>query len=161
MAHERRQRLPEPAVLGLAERQERPAAALDEERGLAVEDDDVRPGNPRGARGRPLRPRERGPVRMHGVCCGEDERAAGAAPVAQALDRAGQGELRAPEPLDEVAAAADAERLELAELPVDGRVPARNALGADAVPGDDPLALEQELGEGARFGCAREKRRGR
>ena len=65
------------------------------------------------------------------------------------LDGAAEGELRAAQPLDEVAAPAEAECLESLELPVDGAVAARDPLGADAVPRDDSLALEQKLGERA------------
>ena len=61
----------------------------------------------------------------------------------------GERELRAAEPLDEVAAAAGADGLERRQLPVDGAVPARDPLGADAVTRHDPLPLEQELRERA------------
>src|SRR5205823_6899127 len=66
-------------------------------------------------------------------------------------------ELRAAEPLDEVAAAAQAECLERAQLTVDGAVAARDALGAHAVAGDDPLPFEQELRERAPVGLSFEQ----
>ena len=69
--------------------------------------------------------------------------------LAQPLDRPRQRELRPAETLDEVAAPADAERLERLQLRVDGAVAAADPLAADAVAGDDPLPLEQELGERA------------
>ena len=74
--------------------------------------------------------------------------------LAQPLDRAGQRELRAAEPLDEVAAAAGADRLERAQLAVDGAVAAGDPLGADAVARHDPLPLEQQLRERASVGRA-------
>ena len=73
------------------------------------------------------------------------------AELAQPLDRSGQRELRAAEPLDEVATSADADRLQILELAVHGAVTARDALTADAVARDDALALEQELGKRAPF----------
>src|SRR6266540_1158327 len=107
--HERRERGPQPFLVRLAERDERAAAALDEERRLAAEED----------------------------------------------------ELGTAQTLDEVAAPADAERLERAQLRVNGAVAARDSLAADAVARDDPLALEQQLGEGAPVGLAGEEAVGR
>ena len=63
--------------------------------------------------------------------------------LAEPLDRAGERELRAAQAFDEVSAAADAERLQLAQLAVDGRVAARDPLGPHAVARDDPVPLEQ------------------
>jgi hypothetical protein len=74
------------------------------------------------------------------------------AQLAQTLDRAGKGELSAAEPLDEVAAPASADRLQILELRVDGAVTARDPLAAHAVARDDPLPLEQQLREGAAVG---------
>ena len=79
------------------------------------------------------------------------------AQLPQALDRSGERELRAPEALDEVAAPAGADRLEVLQLGVDGAVAAGNAFAAHAVAGDDALPLEQELGEGAAVGRAGEE----
>ncbi len=69
--------------------------------------------------------------------------------LAQPLDRAAERELRAAEALDEVAAPADAERLERPQLAVDRAVAAGDPLGAHAVARDDALPLEQELRERA------------
>ena len=108
-----------------------------------------------GDAGRPrtgaARPRQRRAVRLGGVGGGEHERVVlvAGAELAQPLDRAGERELRAAEALDEVAAPAGADRLERAQLAVDGAVAARDALAADAVAHHDALPLEQELRERA------------
>ena len=68
---------------------------------------------------------------------------------AQALHRAGQRELRSAHALDEVAAAADAQRLEVAEGVVQERETAPDALGEHLLARDDPVALEQQLRERA------------
>src|SRR5204863_8479026 len=75
----------------------------------------------------------------------------------EALNRPAERELRAAEALDEVAAPTEAERLERLELSVDGAVPALDALAADAVPGHDPLSLEEQLCESAAVGLADEQ----
>jgi hypothetical protein len=80
------------------------------------------------------------------------------AKLAQPFDRPGQCELGAAESLDEISAPADPERLERAELGIDGAVAALHALPADAVARDDALPLEQELGQRAALGALREKR---
>ena len=67
--------------------------------------------------------------------------------LAQPLDGSAERELRASEPLDEVAAAAEPERLERSQLAVDGSVAAGDPLCADAVARDDALPLEQQLGQ--------------
>ena len=146
---ERDERRPQPRVVGIAERHQRAAAPLDVERGVAAEQDDVRAGDPGRARARSPRPRQRRAVRLRRVGRGEDERVVlGSTPqLAQPLDGAGQRELRTAETLDEVAAPAGADRLEGAQLAVDGAVAARDALAADAVAHDDALPLEQELRE--------------
>ena len=149
----RRQRLSQPALLRLAQRDERAAAALDEERRLAAEQDDVRPGHPGCSGSGPLRPRQRGAVGLGRVGGREHERlrllAVLRPQLAQALDRAAERELRAAEAFDEVAAPAEAERLQRAQLAVDRAVAAGDPLGADAVACDDPVPLQQQLGEGA------------
>ena len=154
-----RERGAEPRLVGLAQRHERAAAALDEERRLAAEQHDVRAGDARRPRARALRPRERGAVRLRRIGRREHERVGLVVflrtQLAQPLDRAGQRELRAAEALDEVAAAADAERLEVAQLAVDGAVAAGDSFAAHAVARDDPLPLEQQLGERAPLGPAR------
>ena len=60
--------------LGLAQRHERAAAALDVKRGLAVEQDDPRARNPRRPRAGTPRPRHRRAVRLRGIRGGEHER---------------------------------------------------------------------------------------
>jgi hypothetical protein len=79
--------------------------------------------------------------------------------LTEALDGSGQSELRSTQSLDEVAPAAGAQRLEAPQLTVHGRVPTGHALAADAVAGDDALALEEQLGECARVRVALEDRR--
>jgi len=155
------ERNPEPPFLGIAEGDERAAAALDEEGGLAVEKDDVRAGHSRRAGAGALRPGQGRAVRLRRIGGREDEGRSFRRLLAEALDGAGKGELRPAEPFDEVPPAADPEGLELAQLAVDGRVTARDALGSDPVPRDDPLALEQELGERPRVRLAREQAGGR
>ena len=72
------------------------------------------------------------------------------------------GSANCAEALDEVAAPADAEGLELAELLIDGPVTAGNPFRAHAFARDDAVALEQELGERAWIRLTREERvRGR
>ena len=162
MLDERGERGSQPGLLRVTQGHERASAALDEERGLAAEQDDVGAGDPRRAPARALRPRERRAVRLRGIGRRQDQRSRPPRrPLAQPLDRAGQRELRAAQALDEVPATADAERLELAELAVDRGVATRDPFGAYAVTGHDPLALEQQLGERARIGLAREEPGGR
>src|SRR6202035_3076081 len=54
-----------------------------------------------------------------------------------------------PHALDEVAAAADPERLEVGEGLVEHCEPSLDPLGEHLLTGDDAVALEQQLGEGA------------
>src|SRR5205814_4685642 len=123
---ERLERDAQPVILGITERHERAAAALDEQRGLAAEEDDVCARNSRSPCSRSARPRERGTVGLRRVGGREDERlrlvALTRPQLAQALDRAGQRELRAAKSFDEVAAPAHAERLERAQLAIDRAV---------------------------------------
>src|SRR5438067_599057 len=118
-------------------------------------------GRARGARRaypRATRPRQRRAVRLRGVGGREHLHLVGPfAQLAEPLDRAAERELRAAETLDEVAAPAEPERLERAQLRVHRAVAARDALGADAVTGDDALPLEQQLRERAPVGRAREQ----
>ena len=141
----------QPLLVRLAQRDERAAAALDVEGGLPTEEHDLRPRHAGGACPCSLRPRQRRAVRLRRIGCGEHERLGilVGAELTQTLDGAGKRELRAAEPFDEVATAAGADRLEILQLGVDGAVPARDPLAADAVARDDPLALEQQLGERA------------
>ena len=153
MLDQGRERRPEPALFGIAKRDERAAAALDEQRRFAAEQHDPCARDPGGPRSRPLRPRQRRAVRLCGIGGGEHERVGLVAfprpQLAQPLDRAAKRKLRAAEAFDEVAAPAEAENLERLQLPVDGAVAAWDALAADAVARDDSLPLEQQLGERA------------
>ncbi len=104
---EGREREPDRRLVRQAEARQRAAAALEVEDRRAVDEHDVRAVRARGAACARLGPGERGTVRLRRVGGREDERlrlVAGLAQVAQPLDGAGQGELRAAEPLDEVAA---------------------------------------------------------
>ena len=128
MGHERGKRGPKPRVVRVAQRHERAAAPFDEQRRLAVEQHHVRTGNPRGPRARTLRPRKNGAVRL-GRVGGREHAGDGllgtVAQLAQTLDRAAEGELRAAEAFDEVAPTAEPERLERTKLRVDRAVPSR------------------------------------
>ena len=158
---ERGERDAQPVLLRLAQRDERAAAALDEEHRFAAEQHDLRARDARGAAVRALRPRDRGAVRLRGIGGREHERlrlvAVARPQLAQPLDRAAERELRAAEPLDEVAAAAGPERLERAQLRVHGAVAAGDALAAHAVARDDALPLEQQLRERAAVRLPREE----
>ena len=118
MRDERSESRAKPLGIGLSKRDERAPAALDEEHRLAVEQDDPRAGDPCGASAGASRPRKRGAVRLRRIGRGEHERVSlwlthvGGSQLAQSLDGARQRELRSAEALDEVAAPADAERLE-------------------------------------------------
>src|SRR5947208_13855443 len=104
-------------------------------------------GDPGGSRSGPLRPREGGTVGLCRVGRGEHEwlllLAVLRLELPQTFDRAAERELGAAEPFDEVAAPAEPEGLERAQLTVDGAVAALDPFAADAVAGDDALALEQ------------------
>src|SRR6266550_4848822 len=110
-------------------------------------------GHPRRPRPGPLRPRQDGPVRLGRVRRREHERlllvVLARTQLPDALDGAAERELCAAEPFDEVAAPTGSERLERPQLAVDRAVPAGDPLGANGVPGDDAVALEQELRERA------------
>jgi hypothetical protein len=107
-----------------------------------------------------LRPRQRRTVGLGGIDGGEDERrigpvrlgrsrAADRAACPQPLDRPGERELGAAEPLQEVATTGDPERLKLRELGVDRGEATGDPLGEHLLAGDDPVALEQQLAERA------------
>ena len=160
MCHERVQSGSKPFRVRIPQRHERAAAALDIERGRAAEQDDIRAGDPRRARPGALRPRKRGSVGLRGIGSGEHQRQGLGGMLAQALDGSGESELRSAQSLDEVPPPAEAQRLEVPQLPVHGRVAAGHALAADAVARDDALALEEQLGERARVRVAREDRGG-
>src|SRR4029077_10743457 len=144
---------PEPALVGIAERDKRAAAALDEEGRLAAQKDDLGAGDSSCSRAGPLRPRKRRAIRVRPIGRGPHEHlrvlAFPRSQLTEPLDRAAERELGTTEALDEVATPAEAERLERLPLGVDGGTPAGNTFGADAVAGDDALALEQELRQGA------------
>ena len=80
--------------------------------------------------------------------------------VAQPLDRARQRELRAAAAVDEPAAPAGAERLEVRERAVHAREAARHLLGDHRAARQHAVALEQQLGDRARA-IARRRRRPR
>ena len=120
------ERRPQPGLVGLAQRHERAAAALDVEGCRAAEQDDVRTGDAGRPSARAPRPRQRCAVRLGRVGRREHERVVVGvgAQLAQPLDGAGERELRPAEPFDEVAATTGADRLERPQLAVDGAVPA-------------------------------------
>src|SRR5262249_59202920 len=125
---------------------------------LAAEEDDVRSGDARRPRAGPLGPWQRGAVRLRGISGRNHESRLAlwrVAQLAEPLDGAAEGELGAAEALDEVPAAAETERLERTQLGVHRAVAAGDALGADGVPRDDPVPLEQQLGERAALTGAR------
>ena len=144
-------RLLQLGALELQEAEDAAPAALDVEDRLAVAEQDVGAGGPRGpAAALALGPGQRGAVWVGRVGRRQQlEAALVFGQRAQPLDRAGQRELGAAEALDEVAAAGGAEQLEVAELRVEGREAAGDALGEDRLAGDDPVALEHQLGLGA------------
>ena len=119
-------------------------------------------GNAGRPRTGPAWPRKGRAVGLGGVCGGEHERVVFGvgAELAEPFDRAGERELGAAEPLDEVATPAGADRLERAQLAVDGAVAAGDALAAHTVAHDDALPLEQELGERPSVDRGREQARG-
>ena len=131
MRDERRERRAQPELVRIAQRDERAPAALDVEHRLAAERDDIGAGDTCGARSRALRPRQRSAVGLRRIGRREHERVAllvALAQLAQPFDGAAERELRAAEAFDEVAAPAEAERLERAQLGVDGAVAAGDAL---------------------------------
>ena len=71
---ERGEGRPQPLLLGLAERDERAAAALDVERGRTAEQHDMRARNSGGARAGTPGPRQRSAVRLGGIGRREHER---------------------------------------------------------------------------------------
>src|SRR6266511_3384000 len=108
----------EPSFLGIAQRNERAPAALDEQRRLAAEQDDVRAGDTCRTGARTLWPRDCGAVGLRRVGRRKDERLRLLVllrlELSQTLHGPRERELRAAEALDEVAAAADAERFQRA-----------------------------------------------
>src|SRR5438874_3013318 len=140
-----------PALVGVAERDQRAPPALDEQGGLAAEQDDPGAGDAGGSRPRSLRPRQGGPVGLCRVGSRENEHvrliAFARSELAQPFDCAAECELGAAEALDKVAAPAEAKRLERLQLAVDRPVATRNPLRAYTVAHDDSLPLEQQLRE--------------
>src|SRR5215213_622850 len=141
---ERLQRGADAGVVGGNERLQRSATALEVEDRLGAGEHDKGAGRARGAAAGAGRlalapgPRQRRAVRLRRVGRGEHERLRllGRLLRAQALDRTGKGKLGAAEPLDEVAAAGDAERLELCQLWVDGGEAAGNAFSEHQLAGE-------------------------
>ena len=88
----------EPALVRLAQRGERAAAAFDEERRLPAEKDHLCAGDSGGPRAGSPRPRERGPVGLCGIGGCEHERvgllAFSGPKLAEPLDRSPERELR-------------------------------------------------------------------
>ena len=76
------------------------------------------------------------------------------AQLAQPLDGPWERELRAAEPLHEVPAPADSERLQGSKLCVHGAVAALHSFPTNAVARDDALPLEQELRQRRRSGAS-------
>ena len=148
---------PSRAAHGVDEREQAAPAALDVQHGLIRHQDHVGAGDACGTRFAPLTlgPRQRRAVGLGGVGGGEHDRLAGADRTllggrgTQPLDGAGERELGAAHALDEVAAPADAERLEVGERVVEHREAALDALGEHLLAGDDAVALEQQLGQRA------------
>src|SRR5205823_729116 len=141
----------QPAFVRVAERDQRAPPALDEQGGLAAEQNDPGAGDAGGSRPRSLRPRQRGPVGLCRVSSRENEHvrliAFARSELAQPFDCAAECELGAAEALDKVAAPAEAERLERLQLAVNRRVATRDPLRAYTVARDDSLPLEQQLRE--------------
>src|SRR3954447_8490274 len=137
-------------VVGVGEDEDAASAALDVQHRLAARDDDLGAGRALRALALALAlgPWQRGAVglRRVGGCEHDRRRLVLGLLRAQPLDRAGQRELRPAEPFDEVAAPADAERLERAERVVEEAEPAGRAFGEHVLAGDDPVALQQQLG---------------
>ena len=147
--------------------QQRAAAALDEQRRLAVDQHDVGAGRPRRPAAGPRGPRQRRAVRLSRIGGGQHDRlglAARLAQVAQPLDGARQRELGAAEALHEVAAAGGPGQLERRQLAVQGAEPAADRLGPHGGSRHHAVALEQDLGPGpgpVGLGRLAEQRRGR
>ena len=168
---ERLERRHQPLGVGLAQRQQAPAAALDVEHGLGVECDHV---GARHAGGPPRlllrrfasRPAQGCPERVGGVRGREHLRARRlvGAHGPQPLDGGRQRELGAAQALDEIAAPRRAERLQVGQLAVESGEPARDPLGQNSLAGDDAVALQQHLGDRAHprsvRRSVREQRRG-
>jgi hypothetical protein len=140
---------PKPALVRVAQREERAAATLDEKDCLASEEDDLGARDPGRTAGGALRPRQGRAVRLGRIGGGEHERLRLLAflrpQLPEPLDGATEGELRTAEALDEVAATAEPEGLECAQLAVDGPVAALDSFGPYSVAGDDALSLEEQL----------------
>ena len=152
---------PSPASSNGAKVSEGPAAALEVEHELAVDEHDVGAGAPaRAARcGVRRRAATAGPRRTGwaGSAAASEQRAGdparrgapGSRRAARSRSTApAMRELGAAQALDEVAAPNPAALLHLAEDRVDGPEPAGDALGDDSVARDDPVALEQGRRQG-------------
>src|ERR671935_88926 len=136
----------DPSV-GLGEGEERSGPAFQERGELAAGEDRVGPGGARGAT-RAARPGQGRAVRLRRIARRDGDgfvRSLGRrlAELAEPVDRAGEGELRGAEPLDEVPAPSGAGLLHRAQHRVDARVPARDTLGEHRLARHHAVALEE------------------
>lgn len=137
----------QPLWVRLAERHERTAAALDVERGFSVEKNHPGANHARSPRPGTARPGKGGAVGLSWVRRCQDEcldlipTAPDGAQLTQSLDCSRRRKLGSSQAFDEVAAAADPEGLESAELAVNRSVPTAYALTADPVSRHDSLTL--------------------
>ena len=135
----------EAGVVGVDEDLQALAAALNVDHGLGAGQHHVGARVAGGGAGVALRPAQDGAVGLGGVGGGEHDRRCRVVVAlrAQALDRARERELGTAEPVDEVAAARDADRLERGELVIQRGETAGDPLGQHLLAGDDAVALEQ------------------
>ena len=140
--------LPTNLIVAVDERLQALAAALEVEHRLTADEHDLGTGDAGRALGAlALGPRQRGAVGLRRIDRAQHDGLLGATlALAQPLDRAGDRELGAAEPLDEVATAGNAEHLELRQLRVDPAEPAGDALGEHLLARQHAVALEQQLG---------------
>src|SRR6266550_1765412 len=152
MLDEGRERGPQQLLVRHSERDDRAAATLDEERGLASEQDDVCARDAGSPTAGQLRPGQRRSVRLRWIGRSEHERVRLLSllrtQLTQPLDRATERELGSAEALDEIAAPREPERLERLWPPQGGAVPADDPFPADAGPRDDPPSFEQQFRQG-------------
>jgi hypothetical protein len=115
-----------------------------------------------------LRRRARHARRRASATAGRLHRAAPGRPQPERAARAHRGaragarplrqrELRSSKAFDEIPAPAHAQGLEVSQLSVHPRIATGNSFAANPVARDDPLALEEQLGEGAWIRIARRR----
>jgi hypothetical protein len=146
MRDESRERRPQPRLVGIQQRNERTAAALDVQHRLTAQQHNVCASDTRGPGARALRPRQRSAIGLRRISGGKNLRRRllpSLTQLAEPLDRATERELCATKTLDEVAAPAQAQRLERAQLSIDRAVPAGDAFGPNTISRHDSLPLEQ------------------